>query len=234
MRSILWLWTQSYLIVIKFSFVSRGHINLWRQLSKKCEVIWSDCNWTRTQNHLVRKWTLSYLAKLLSVHLQTKSFWVWVQLQSLNFQISRLLQTGMAGVPWHSGNYRVWIHSKMRTWHDKNMQCMICLSRPCHFKFLKGCLSQILLGPFLNTLSHLRYSCSLTHIIRFWMHLLTLSRPIVFIIWSLDISCINFRIRFSIYPLFSTIFSAKVSRKFMVQWLNRIFSCRSIPYTNEL
>ena len=26
------------------------------------------------------------------------------------------------GVPWHSGNYRVWIHSEMRTWHDKNMQ----------------------------------------------------------------------------------------------------------------
>ena len=26
------------------------------------------------------------------------------------------------GVPWHSGNYRVWIHSKTRTWHDKNIQ----------------------------------------------------------------------------------------------------------------
>ena len=25
-------------------------------------------------------------------------------------------------VPWHSGNYRVWIHSEMRTWHDKNIQ----------------------------------------------------------------------------------------------------------------
>ena len=24
--------------------------------------------------------------------------------------------------PWHSGNYRVWIHSESRTWHDKNMQ----------------------------------------------------------------------------------------------------------------
>ena len=24
------------------------------------------------------------------------------------------------GVPWHSGNYRVWIHSETRTWHDKN------------------------------------------------------------------------------------------------------------------
>ena len=26
------------------------------------------------------------------------------------------------GVPWHSGNYRVWIHSKTRMWHDKNVQ----------------------------------------------------------------------------------------------------------------
>ena len=33
---------------------------------------------------------------------------------------------------------------------------MVCLSRPCFFKFLKGCLSQILLGPFLNTLPDLR------------------------------------------------------------------------------
>ena len=26
------------------------------------------------------------------------------------------------GVPWHSSNYRVWIHSETRTWHDKNLQ----------------------------------------------------------------------------------------------------------------
>ena len=26
------------------------------------------------------------------------------------------------GVPWHSGNYIVWIHSETRTWHDKNIQ----------------------------------------------------------------------------------------------------------------
>ena len=32
---------------------------------------------------------------------------------------------------------------------------MDCLSRPYHFKFFKGCLPQILLGPFLNTLTHL-------------------------------------------------------------------------------
>ena len=26
------------------------------------------------------------------------------------------------GVPWHSGNYRVLIHSDTRTWRDKNIQ----------------------------------------------------------------------------------------------------------------
>ena len=26
------------------------------------------------------------------------------------------------GVPWHSGRYRVWVRSKTRMWHDKNMQ----------------------------------------------------------------------------------------------------------------
>ena len=32
---------------------------------------------------------------------------------------------------------------------------MVCLSRPYHFKFLKGCLPQISHGPFLNTLTHI-------------------------------------------------------------------------------
>ena len=32
---------------------------------------------------------------------------------------------------------------------------MVCLSRPYPFKIFKGCLPQILLGPFLNALSHM-------------------------------------------------------------------------------
>ena len=39
--------------------------------------------------------------------------------------------------------------SLQKRWRD-----MVCLSRSYHFKFSKGCLPQILLGPFLNTLSH--------------------------------------------------------------------------------
>ena len=37
----------------------------------------------------------------------------------LNFRFRACFKQG---VPWHSGNYRVWIHSEMRTWHDKNIQ----------------------------------------------------------------------------------------------------------------
>ena len=50
---------------------------------------WSECNWTRTHNHLVDKRTPNHLAKLaklakwLSVPLWTKWLWVPVQLQSL-------------------------------------------------------------------------------------------------------------------------------------------------------
>ena len=33
------------------------------------------------------------------------------------------------GVPWHSGNYRVWIHSETCTWHENNTQSH------CHSEF---------------------------------------------------------------------------------------------------
>ena len=69
--------------------------NLAAATRKTDQSFLSDCNWTRTQNHLVRKRTLNHLARLakwLSVRLRTKWFWVRVQFQSLKLQISRLLQ----------------------------------------------------------------------------------------------------------------------------------------------
>ena len=65
-----------------------------------------DCNWTRTHNHLVRKRTLNHLAKLASC-------------SHLNFRFCACFEQGFL---WHPGNYRVWIHSETRTWHDKNIQ----------------------------------------------------------------------------------------------------------------
>ena len=37
----------------------------------------------------------------------------------LNFKYRSCFEQG---VPWHSGNYRPWIHSKTRTRHDRNIQ----------------------------------------------------------------------------------------------------------------
>ena len=38
---------------------------------------------------------------------------------------------------------------------EDSLSDMVCLSRPYHFKFFKSCISQILLGPFLNTLTQI-------------------------------------------------------------------------------
>ena len=38
---------------------------------------------------------------------------------------------------------------------DSHWSFMVCLGRPCHFKFFKGFLPQILLGSFLNTVVHI-------------------------------------------------------------------------------
>ena len=37
----------------------------------------------------------------------------------LNFRFRACFEQG---VPWYSGNYRVWVHCETRTWHDKNIQ----------------------------------------------------------------------------------------------------------------
>ena len=68
-------------------------LNVKGLLARIRHEIWSlsDCNWTRTHNHLVRKQILSHLSKLaslskwLSVRFWTKWLWVWVQLQSQTF-----------------------------------------------------------------------------------------------------------------------------------------------------
>ena len=57
--------------------------------------------------------------------------WVFIYEQSgcgfesrcshLNFRFCACFKQG---VLWHSGNYRLWIHSEMRTWHDKTYSQM--------------------------------------------------------------------------------------------------------------
>ena len=96
---------------------------------KNCNL--SDCIGTRTHDHLVLKRTLNHLAKLVKCVEKPicLNAWVFVYKLSgcgfgsccshLNFRFRAYFEQG---VPWHSGNYRVWIHSETRTWHDKNIQ----------------------------------------------------------------------------------------------------------------
>ena len=76
--------------------------------------IWdlSDCNWTRTHDHLVHKPTLNRLAKLakwlscvVSAYLHGAFGCMFLSVWILRVWI-----------------LRVWIYSETRTWHDKNIQ----------------------------------------------------------------------------------------------------------------
>ena len=87
----------------------------------------------------------------------------------LNFRFRACFEQG---VPWHSGNYRVWIHSETRTWHDKKIQCKatnssytnisksICsffnitaLTLQNHMKRIKAVMKKQVFRTFTTTLS---------------------------------------------------------------------------------
>ena len=82
-----------YLIVCAIQLNNNHIINI-----VKCTVL------TTYLNHLAS------MAKWLSVRLWIKWLWVRAQLQSLKLQVSHLLQA--RSYSWHSGDYRVWIHSE--------------------------------------------------------------------------------------------------------------------------
>ena len=63
-------------------------------------------NWTQTHNG----WVFVY--KLRGCGFESSC-------SHLNFRNGACFEQG---VPWHSGKYRVSIHSEMHTWHDRNIQ----------------------------------------------------------------------------------------------------------------
>ena len=75
----------------------------------------SDCNGTQTHNHLVNEQPVWLNGWVLVYELSGCGF----EYRCKNFRFRACFEQG---VPWHSGNYRVWIHSETRTWHDKNIQ----------------------------------------------------------------------------------------------------------------
>ena len=89
-------------------------------INQSNQMYLSDCNWTGTQNHLVRKRTLRPIWPNGWVFIyELNGFGFESSCSHLNFRFHACFEQG---IPWHSGNYRVWIHSETRTWHDKNIQ----------------------------------------------------------------------------------------------------------------
>ena len=120
-------WTCGFVLFLKF-MISTSILLWYSPVSfrviinhhHKCfykKSLLSDCNWTRTRNHLVRKQKLRFSGLESSC-------------SHLNFRFRACFEQG---VPWHLGHYRVKIHSKTRTWHDKNTQSKAFIV----WKFLK-------------------------------------------------------------------------------------------------
>ena len=82
------------------------------QKKKLSDLIPSDCNWTRTHNHSVWPNSWVFVYELSGCGFESSC-------SHLNFRFRACFEQR---VPWHSGNYRVWIHSETRTWHDENIQ----------------------------------------------------------------------------------------------------------------
>ena len=85
-------------------------LNVKKLLARNRREIWglSDCNWARTHNHLVRKWTLNHLAKLArfsqTVSLQSFDF------NSLSFWILREKSLWRTAVPVNPSSISVFLY----------------------------------------------------------------------------------------------------------------------------
>ena len=68
-------------------------------------------------DHVVHKWPLWLNGWVFIYELSGCEFQSCCS--HLNFRFHTCLEQG---VPWHSGNYRIWIHSGTCRWHDKNIK----------------------------------------------------------------------------------------------------------------
>ena len=100
----------------------------YRKQIKQYSMSLSDCNETRTHNQLVRLNGWVFVYDLSGCGFEPRC-------SHLNFRFRACFEQG---VLWYSGNYRVWMHSETRTWHDKNIQsfsefCTECIPREMLF-----------------------------------------------------------------------------------------------------
>ena len=90
----------------------------------------SDCNWTRTHNHLVHKpvWLKGWVFVYDLSGCGSES-----SCSHLNFKFRTCFEKGF---PSHSDNYRVWIPSETCRWHDKNISQLTYLSNDTKNSFV--------------------------------------------------------------------------------------------------
>ena len=119
------IWPSTTYVVKEHSAIKSNWSNDWVVLwVLMCMIHWmclyqcinADKYWP-VSTHNTQLNHLASLAKWLNFPLQTK----WFEFRCCHL-IFRYRAYFEQGVPWHSGNCRVQIHSKTRFWHDKNTQ----------------------------------------------------------------------------------------------------------------
>ena len=71
------------------------------------------------------------------------------------------------GVPWHSGNYRLWIHSETCMWHDKNIHSNASYRQVLTTQFSHWASFFKWLSFFFNELSGCGFQSSWSHLRKF-------------------------------------------------------------------
>ena len=104
-------------------------LNIKKRLAESRGIAWrlSDCNWTRTHTQPFSQ--TSKMIELYCEYLSVRCIWVYfLVMSSTSFRVNPhyivdwYCSCFEQGVPWHSGNFRVWIHPEPHSWHDKNIQ----------------------------------------------------------------------------------------------------------------
>ena len=95
-------------------------------------------------------WDEQYLYRWLNFRFQLTGYYWLITILKAPYQLVCSVSSATIVIYWVFENESIKICGSQPLKND-----MVYLSRPYIFNFFKGCLPQILLGPFLNFLSHL-------------------------------------------------------------------------------
>ena len=112
-RSNWWIWCFYHIR----SHQKKKNRFIWLQLDLNPEPLCSEI--PEPLNHLANGWV--FICELSGSGFESSC-------SHLTFRFRACFEQG---VSWHSGNYRVWIHSGTHTWHDKNIQLKFICPATC-------------------------------------------------------------------------------------------------------